>query len=351
MRRPHVSEGCNLVPDFGVWQRTLSEPVQYDAAWKLTLEQFLPDFLTLAFPDIAGAIDWSVPFCFLDTELQEIVPDSESGLLRVDKLVELQRLDGVPEVLLIHAEIQAQRDDDLPERMFRYFCRIMDRFRRFPISVAVLADPVPHWKPSRFSSSELGCGVEFRFPACKLRDLDLEPWLARGNPVARVIEAHRLAQATGGKPEERRRGKFRLVRNLLTSGMPEGEIRQVLRLMHWLLALPPVEEIRFRQDLGRLQEEMGMPNLSTYDRLVWEEGQVEGLAKGRVSGLQEALMDLSELRFGSTALRLRERIEGIQDQAELRRLTRGILSAASLDEFTEQLPPLHPSSTDHLPRI
>ncbi len=85
-----------------------------------------------------------------------------------------------------------------------------------------------------------------------------------------------------------------------------------------------------------------MPNLSTYDQLVWKEGlergRVEGRVEGRVSGLQEALMDLAELRFGPSALGLRERIEGIQDQAELRRLTRSILSSASLDEFTEQLP-------------
>ncbi len=90
-----------------------------------------------------------------------------------------------------------------------------------------------------------------------------------------------------------------------------------------------------------------MPNLSTYDQLVWKEGlaqgrvegQVEGLAKGRVSALQEALMDLSELRFGPSALLLRQRIKGIQDQTELRRLTRCIVSASSVEDFVNQLPP------------
>ncbi len=316
----------------------MNEPVQYDAAWKLTLEQFLPDFLSLAFPDIAASIDWSAPFTFLDTELQEIVPDSESGLLRVDKLIELQRRDGLPELLLIHAEIQAQRDDDLPQRMFRYFCRIMDRFKRFPVSVAVLADPVPNWRPSRFSSDELGCGVEFRFPVCKLSDLDLEPGLAMGNPVARVIQAHRLAQSTGGKPSERRKGKFGLVRDLLTSGMPDREIRKVLRLMHWLLALPPAEELTFRQDLGRLGKEMRMPNLSTYDRLVWEEGRVEGRQEGRLLGLQSTLGEQVVHRFGPEGFLLRERIESIQDEAKLRSLARTIVSTTSLEDFSQQMP-------------
>ncbi len=315
----------------------MSEPVQYDAAWKLTLEQFLPQFLSLVFPDIAATIDWSVPFTFLDTELQQIVPDSESGLMRVDKLVEVQRRDGVAELLLIHAEVQAQRDDDLPERMFRYFCRISDRFQRFPVSVAVLADPVPSWRPSGFRTGQLGCGLEFCFPICKVSDLDVEAGLAMGNPVARVIQAHRLAQSTGGRPVERREGKFGLVRNLLTSGMPDREIRQVLRLIHWLLALPAAEEISFRQDLGRLGKEIRMPNMSNYDRVVWEEGQIEGLAKGRVEGLQDTLVELVEYRFGPAALLLRERIEAVRNEAELRRLARSILSVSSLAEFSQQL--------------
>lgn len=316
----------------------MNEPTQYDAAWKQTLERFLPDFLKLAFPDLAASIDWSTPVSFLDTELQEIVRDSESGVMRVDKLVEVRRRNGTTELMLIHAEVQAQRDDALPERMFRYFCRIMDRFRRFPVSVAVLADPTPNWKPTRFVIQEQGCGVQFAFPVCKLSELDLEPWLATGNPVARVIQAHRMAQKTGGNPLARRKGKLGLVRNLLLSGVPGQEIHEVLRLIHWLLALSVEEEQSFRQDLRKLQEEMRMPNLSPYDRIVWEEGRVEGRVEGRHEGrlaaLQEMLMDQIALRFGPPGVDLRMRVEAVQDEGELRKLARLAVSAASLEEFS-----------------
>jgi hypothetical protein len=129
--------------------------------------------------------------------------------------------------------------------------------------------------------------------------------------------------------------------------MPDREIREVLGLMNWLLALPPVEEIMFRQDLGKLREEMGMPNLSTYDRLVWEEGLAkgviegrnQGLLEGRLSGLQDTLIELVEHRFGPSGHLLRERMESIQDETELRRLARCILSASCLEDFSNQLPP------------
>ncbi len=110
----------------------MSPTTEYDAAWKATLETFLQPCLAIAFPALADQINWSAPPRFLDTELQEIVRDSESGPMRVDKLVEVSRRDGEKELLLVHVEVQAQRDDDLPRRMFQYFCRIFDRFGRAP---------------------------------------------------------------------------------------------------------------------------------------------------------------------------------------------------------------------------
>jgi hypothetical protein len=69
----------------------------------------------------------------------------------------------------------------------------------------------------------------FQYATCKLADLDLAPWIAAGNPVARVIQAHRLAQRTGKKLKARRSGKLGMVRQLLESGMSDaatGEARR-----------------------------------------------------------------------------------------------------------------------------
>jgi hypothetical protein len=49
----------------------------------VTLETFLPACLEVMFPEFAAVIDWSVAPVFLDTELQQIFPDSAAGVLRV----------------------------------------------------------------------------------------------------------------------------------------------------------------------------------------------------------------------------------------------------------------------------
>ena len=315
----------------------MDSSTEYDAAWKATLETFLQPCLSLAFPRLADQIDWSAPPRFLDTELQEIVRDSEGGPMRVDKLVEVQRRDGPNGVLLIHVEVQAQRDDELPFRMFRYLCRILDRFGRMPTSLVILADANPRWRPKAYEFCGPVSSLRFNYATCKFTDLDLEPWITAGNPVARVIEAHRLAQGTGRNMKARRSGKLGLVRHLLESGMGELEVREVMRLIHWLLALPEEEELGLRKDVKQMEASMQTKRRSTYERIVWEEGLEQGLERGRAQGrydaMRECLLDQVAERFGPCSEGLRARVQSIQDESELRQLGRAILKVSTLAEF------------------
>ena len=331
----------------------LNPVTEYDAAWKATLETFLQPCLSLAFPGLADQIDWSAPPRFLDTELQEIVRDSEGGPMRVDKLVEVQRKDGAKDVLLVHVEVQAQRDDQLPFRMFRYLCRILDRFGWMPTSVVILADANQRWRPKAYEFRGPASSLRFDYGICKLTDLDLEPWIKAGNPVARVIEAHRIAQGTGRNMRARRSGKLGLVRQLLESGMGELEVREVMRLIHWLLALPEEEELRLRKDVKQMEASMQTKRRSTYERIVWEEGLEAGREQGRAQGLEQGLerglergrhaaardllLDLVSDRFGPSGDELRARVDAIQDEARLRALARSVFTMSTMAEFEARI--------------
>ena len=325
----------------------MNEPTDYDGAWKETLERFLPQFLEIAFPAIHRAVDWAKPVRFLDTELQEIVRAAEAGTLRADKLVEVMRVDGIEEWLLIHAEVQTQREAAFAERMFDYHCRIRNRFRRPVVSLAVLADEQARWKPAGYDVDVLGCRIRFDFPVCKLSELDLASWLAAGNPVARVIAAHRVAQQTSGVggAGKRRKGKLGLVRSLLESEANVEEVAEVLRLMNWLLALPVEEEVIFREELGRLQKDTSMRYISTYDRLVRAEALEEGLQKGRLEGrlegrltlLRETISEALRERFGVVPESAHSRLEAVADEVVLRRLAKRAWTVGSVAEFEAEM--------------
>ncbi|MEH2052360.1 hypothetical protein [Nostoc sp.] len=63
----------------------------YDSPWKEVIELYFPRFLFLEFffTQAYAEIDWTRPYEFLDTELQQLEPDAEIGRRLVDKVAKV----------------------------------------------------------------------------------------------------------------------------------------------------------------------------------------------------------------------------------------------------------------------
>ena len=86
----------------------------FDSPWKEALEHFFPMFLAFFFPEIFAAIDWSRGYESLDNELQKIVREAEVGRRIADKLFKVWLHNGAETWILIHVEVQGQREDEFP---------------------------------------------------------------------------------------------------------------------------------------------------------------------------------------------------------------------------------------------
>ena len=132
--------------------------------------------------------------------------------------------------------------------------------------------------------------------------------------------------------------------------MSDTEVREVMRTIHWLLALPEGEELEFRKDVKEMEASMQTKERSPYERIVWNEGLEEGLeqgletgrAEGRVEGrltaAREMLLEMILARFGPCQEAFRARIEAIQDEAQLWQLARAVLSVSSPAELETRFP-------------
>jgi len=88
-----------------------NEPEQrgdFDSPWKDILSSYFEEFIGFFFPQANRAIDWSKPYQFLDTELQQIVRDAELGKRIADKLAQVWLNNGESTWVLVHIEIQNQ---------------------------------------------------------------------------------------------------------------------------------------------------------------------------------------------------------------------------------------------------
>jgi hypothetical protein len=213
------------------------------------------------------------------------------------------RLNGQTTWVLIHIEIQTQRERGFMKRMEQYNNRLRDRFNRSVVSLAILADAQPHWRPSAFRETLWGWTASMTFPVVKLldyapRETELE---ADDNPFALIVLAHLKALETRADPLARRSWKFRLVRGLYERGFDAEELRKLFRLIDWLMELPPALETLFWQDVNQFQEGQVVPFITTPERY------------GIRVGLLQAIEDLLRVKFGEEGVALLVEIRALEE--------------------------------------
>jgi hypothetical protein len=266
----------------------------YDDAWKDALEKYLETFMAFFFPAAHREIDWSLGYEFLDKEFQQIVQDAETGKRFVDKLIKLWLLDGEETWLLLHIEVQSQTDANFAQRMFIYHYRIYDRYGREVVSLAMLGDEQPNWRPQEYKYGRWGCQMQFRFPNVKLLDYAWEALEASDNPFSTVIMAHRKTQETTQAFPERLNWKVNLIKRLYKQLGNAQDIVEFFRVLDRMVRLPEPLELAFRDAIRKFEEENQMSYISSIERI----GRQEGLQEGRLEGVKNYIQSLLKNRFG-----------------------------------------------------
>ena len=87
------------------------------------------------------------------------------------------------------------------------------------------------------------------------------------------------AQQTRGDAGDRYTWKKRLVRALFQRGFGAQDVRELFRLIDWLMELPPPLAKDFRDDVDKMQEEGHMPYVTSIERLARSEGKCEGMCE------------------------------------------------------------------------
>ena len=309
----------------------------FDGAWKEFIEEYFEPFLKRCFPSVHARIDWAKPVIFLNQELVDLIRDAELGKQQVDKLVKVNLLTGEAIEILVHIEVQSQRDVELPLRLYQYHFRIQAKHNLPVVTLAVLADDNPTWHPQTYREDMLGCRLTFEFLTCKLTDFDGPELLKQNDPASLVIAAHLGAMRTAKDLEARVVYKIRLIRCLLAAGLDKGQITRLFAFVDWLMVLPKEKAVEFRRELRQLEQEKNMPYITSIERLAKEEGWQEGRQEGRQEGFLQArrvdILAALEARFGSLPQALRERVQSVTDESALHQAFRTAITAPSLEQF------------------
>lgn len=248
-----------------------------DTLWKGILENIFSDFLKFFFKDAEALFDLEKGFEFLDKELEQLFPSEEIKSPKfVDKLVKVFSKTGDEKWILVHIEIQGYEDKKFGERMFTYFYRILDRYKKRITSIALFTDADKNFNPSVYEYDYLGTRLTFQFNTYKIMDQDETLLFADSNPFAIVILTAILALKKEQLNDENLYLlKFSIAKNLLLKKISKQKIDDVLIFLQRYITFADSEyNIKFDQEIEvftRNEKSMGIREM------VLEQAKNEGI--------------------------------------------------------------------------
>ncbi len=240
------------------------------------------------------------------------------GRNRADKLVEVTLKAGDKRLLNIHIEVQSQKDASFERRMFTYYYRIFDKYGEPPLSLVVLADMNARWQPSCFEQKQITNQLNFSFARVKLLHYEpqLEQLTSSNNAFALLTAAHLITKRTKKNPVARKDSKLTLVKLLYKNDWDKDKVVNFFAILDWLMHLPPIEALKFNQELAQLDEERKMQYITSVERIGMQKGLQQGLEQGLVQGktqgfeegIKKAVLNLKN-NLGFTAEKIAEVME------------------------------------------
>jgi hypothetical protein len=197
----------------------------------------------------------------------------------------------------LHIEVQHTKDADFPARMFTYFCRIYDRYKRDVASMAVLVDKNKNWQPNQYYRKILGSEIKRTYEVIKL--IDFKPKIAELrsglNPFTLVVACQLAALETTTDDETRLLTKLELVRRLIKHGWSVEKSMDLYRFLDTILSLPPTLELQYMAAAKQFDKESNMQLMSGIER----EGYNRGIHNGVQQGESIILISLLEHKFNT----------------------------------------------------
>ncbi len=289
-----------------------------DSFWKEILEVLFREFICFFFPKISRDIDFEKGYQFLDKEFQQITKRSKSSKKIVDKLVKVYLKDGRETWLLIHIEIQGQKDKNFARRMYMYNYRIFDKYQREVISLALLTDNDPRYRPDTYRTERWDFFHVFKFPLVKIIDYinyEFEKEYKR-NVFSLIVQAYLKTMETEGDDQTRYRWKRRFILLLYELGFTHETLVQLYRFIEWIMILPDPLEDHLYEEIKQKEGESAM----TYILYAERKGLKKGVQQGEIKGLRKAIASVLEVKFGSVdaaVLKALQKIDSLEKLEEL----------------------------------
>ncbi|MEK4517390.1 Rpn family recombination-promoting nuclease/putative transposase [Paenibacillus sp. FSL H8-0122] len=264
-------------------------PLPHDEAFKKLLETFFQEFIELFFPELDSMLDYSETRFLMQELLVDIVGEEAREL---DLLLEI-RYKGLDGYILIHLEPQSYRDSRFHERMFIYFSRLFERYRKehkliIPIAIFT-SDEIREEQDTLEMVIPEHQILRFQFLKVELRKQNWRRFIDSDNAVAAALLA-KMGYTTREARDVRR--EFLRMFMKLKTRLDQGRLALVMSVADLYFQPDRAQDEEIIKELMIQYPEEGeaiMELMPAWKRWGYEEGIAEGIEQGIEKGIEQGI--------------------------------------------------------------
>lgn len=293
-----------------------------DEAWKMIIHHYLKEILQFCWPVAFNDIDWEKPYEFLEQELLAIRQFSNKKV--TDKLIKVYLKSGIEQWLLIHMEVQGQREIDFDKRMYISNYRIFDLYQKTIVSMAILIDSNKNWRSKTYKQEKWGYSLQMKFPIIKILDYKgREQELAlSNNPFAMAILCQLKAIEAGRNENKKLFFKKMLIKMLYEKGFIREEIINFARFLEGLFVVSIPKGLEYNLYVKSIEKEKNVSLLTSFEEAGYDKAS------------QDMLLGLLNIKFQKYPDKYKSKIE-TADSKQLMKWAERLLYCNRIEEIFE----------------
>jgi hypothetical protein len=264
-----------------------NKPATPDIIWKLLIQKLFVDFLKVFKSDLLKDIITEKTE-FLEKELLSLTGKQKKGI--VDILAKVYLKKGGEEYVLFHIEVQGKAEKYFDERMFGYFIRIWDKYRKPVVSLAlVLNNSRNKWTNGKYLIESYETRMCYEYKVIDICNMSYQKCIISNNPVEIVLS---MLTENGDEPKWKR--KIIAIRRLKNLGMEQEKINILLAFVDRLTKLNKRDLEKFNEFIIKETKEVYMI-LTSWEEKGVKKGIKIGIEKGMEKGKMELVQNLLDL--------------------------------------------------------
>ncbi len=305
--------------------------MDHDQVFKELLRTFFREFMELFFPHVAARLDFE-RVTFLDKETFTDLPHGEQR--EADLVAQVYTLNGQPEIILTHIEVEARRRRTMPERMHEYYMmlRLRHHVPVYPI-VIYLSPGAGGLTTEQHEERVFDEQVDlFSYRAVGLPDLLADDYQESEYPLGPALSALMKPSRLGSVVQG-----YRSLRAMALAQMDDAKKALLTNIIETYLPLKPEEQERLRSMIAAPEGKEIQEMISVYEQRGIEKGIEKGIEQGIEQGIEkgkrDSLLRLLRHRFADLPDQFLRRIEAIKESSELDRLFDRAVDISTLEDL------------------